>query len=433
MLQGVLARGTARVVKHLCPMSAARLVPLIIRADAWFVGFTNDVTIAIWVGYDNGDGGRRTLGHGQTGGKVALPMFEPIVQAAWELHAPKTALKGPSREAMRQLVALSIDPHTGDPAPAGSGRAFTEYLKRDPSGQINDTQFRIVSRAERYAYRGGYDEDDGPFQLRSRDYRHYGDNRPPIPFPTWRLGPREYPSWRGHPDDEDRLPRPPLRIRSRLFLAAAELSIDAMRSPVPLSSSPPAWPLARARPRRNSSWRTCPQPPVSDRTDQAAHGHLRRPTQRQARQFLDPAHSFDDWARSHPVQRRFLSLFPGFVEPALNQQTKLKLSVYQAEARFRLPRPAAALDISRYANVAFLEQIDPAVKHRPITAGDAVPNTDAAAAHNRPPDRRWCEDAKAICVQSRYMFEGKIPAGTRCQRAPRGEQKAHSGFHRVPE
>src|SRR5258706_9744575 len=131
---------------------------------------------------------------------------------------------------------------------------------------------------------------------------------------------------------------------------------------------------------------------------------------------------FEDWARS-PVQRRFLSLFPSFVEPTLNQQTKLKLSVYQAEARFRLPRSTAALDLSRYANIALLEQIDPAVKHRPITAADAIPNKDAGAAHNRPPDRRWCEDAKAICAQSRYMFEGKIPQGIQLANKLREESK----------
>ena len=34
--------------------------------DAWFVGFSNDVTIAVWVGYDNAKG-KRTLGHGQAG------------------------------------------------------------------------------------------------------------------------------------------------------------------------------------------------------------------------------------------------------------------------------------------------------------------------------------------------------------------------------
>jgi penicillin-binding protein 1A len=208
MLQGVLARGTAHTVKHLSPYVGGKTGTTDNWADAWFVGFTNDVTVAIWVGYDNGDGGRRTLGHGQTGAKVVLPMFEPIVQAAWELHAPRTALNGPSREAMHQLAILSIDPYTGDPAPAGSGRAFTEYLKRDPSGRIDDTQFRIVSRAESYA---------GPFQQWSYDNHRYGDNRPPLPFPTWRLGPREYPSWRGYPDDEDRLPRPPLRVDPDYF------------------------------------------------------------------------------------------------------------------------------------------------------------------------------------------------------------------------
>ena len=81
--------------------------------DAWFVGFSNDVTIAVWVGYDN-DRGRRTLGGGQTGGKVAVPIFEPIMQAVWKHHAPKTALRGPSPEAARQLVALPIDLHSGE-------------------------------------------------------------------------------------------------------------------------------------------------------------------------------------------------------------------------------------------------------------------------------------------------------------------------------
>ncbi|MCP3371185.1 penicillin-binding protein 1A [Bradyrhizobium cajani] len=208
LLQGVLARGTAHAVKHLSPYVGGKTGTTDNWADAWFVGFTNDVTVAIWVGYDNGDGGRRTLGRGQTGAKVALPMFEPIMQAAWELHAPRTALNGPSREAMRQLAALSIDPYTGNPAPAGSGRAFTEYLKRDPSGRIDNTQFRIVSRAESYA---------GPFQQWSDDNDSYGDSRPPFPFPSWRLGPREYPSWRGYPDDEDRLPQPPRRVDPDYF------------------------------------------------------------------------------------------------------------------------------------------------------------------------------------------------------------------------
>ena len=218
MLQGVLARGTARAVKHLSPYVGGKTGTTDDSADAWFVGFTNDVTVAIWVGYDNGDGERRTLGRGQTGGKVALPMFEPIMQAAWEVQAPKTALRGPSPDAMRQLVTLSIDPYTGDPAPAGSRHAFTEYLRRDASGRIGDTQFRIVSRADTYGRHRGDDGEDGePFQQWSHDSRLYGDNRSFFPFAPWRLVPRENPSWSGYPDDEDRLPRPPRRVDPDYF------------------------------------------------------------------------------------------------------------------------------------------------------------------------------------------------------------------------
>jgi hypothetical protein len=133
--------------------------------------------------------------------------------------------------------------------------------------------------------------------------------------------------------------------------------------------------------------------------------------------------AFEEWARLRPVQQRFLSLFPTFVEPTINEHAKLRLSIYLAEARFRLARPAAALDLSRYANIAFLERIDPAVKHRPITAADAIPNTDATATRSRPPGRRWCEETKAICIQSRYMFEGKIPAGIQLANKLREESK----------
>jgi len=206
-------------VKHLSPYVGGKTGTTDDSADAWFVGFSNDVTVAIWVGYDNGDGGRRTLGRGQTGAKVALPMFEPIMQAAWDVQAPKTALKGPSNDAMRQLVALSIDPYTGDPAEAGSRQAFTEYLRRDAAGRINDTQFRIVSRADTYGrHRGDDGEGGGPFQQWSLDGRpSHGDNRSFFPFAPWRSAPREQPSWRGYPDDADRLPQSPRRVDPDYF------------------------------------------------------------------------------------------------------------------------------------------------------------------------------------------------------------------------
>ena len=153
MLQGVVARGTAAQIRTLAPYVAGKTGTSDEENDAWFVGFTNEITIAVWVGYDNGEGKRRTLGNGQTGAKVALPIFEPIMQAAWAEYAPRTALKGPSSEAQRSLIAVSIDLVSGDRLPASAGRGFTEYFRRDRYGQIDDTQHKLISQEEMYAYR----------------------------------------------------------------------------------------------------------------------------------------------------------------------------------------------------------------------------------------------------------------------------------------
>ena len=83
MMQGVLARGTARSIAGLAPFVAGKTGTSDQENDAWFVGFTNDVTVAVWIGYDNAGGKRRTLGGGATGGAIAVPIFEPVMQAVW--------------------------------------------------------------------------------------------------------------------------------------------------------------------------------------------------------------------------------------------------------------------------------------------------------------------------------------------------------------
>ena len=174
MLQGVLARGTARAIGHLSPFVAGKTGTTDDELDAWFVGFTNDVTIAIWVGYDNADGNRKTLGRGQTGGRVALPMFEPILQSVWASYAPKTALAPPSKEAMRNLIAVRVDAYSGEVDEYGrqkpSAGGTMEYLKRDAAGRAVDTRYQVVSRSGDYdgnpysasRSRDGLDEDGTP-------------------------------------------------------------------------------------------------------------------------------------------------------------------------------------------------------------------------------------------------------------------------------
>jgi hypothetical protein len=127
---------------------------------------------------------------------------------------------------------------------------------------------------------------------------------------------------------------------------------------------------------------------------------------------------FEDWARAHPVQKEYLSLYPSYIEPMLTvtvdgvtKSFKNKLSMYVLEARFMLPKAPSAVELPRYASVSFLNGIDPAIKHQAITAADVIPAKDEEYAFNRHPARAWCSDAsQSVCIQSRYQLEGKLPS-----------------------
>jgi hypothetical protein len=128
---------------------------------------------------------------------------------------------------------------------------------------------------------------------------------------------------------------------------------------------------------------------------------------------------FEDWARARPAQRRLLSLYPDYVEPTINVSVhgvtkpyKEKLHVYVAEARFLVERAPEGLDLSRYASLAFLERIDPAIRHRALPPGEVAPLKDPDERHNQHPGRPWC-GAGAACIASTYQLEGKLPMGIR--------------------
>src|SRR6516162_4498291 len=133
---------------------------------------------------------------------------------------------------------------------------------------------------------------------------------------------------------------------------------------------------------------------------------------------------FAAWASSHPIEKKFLALFPSYVEPVIDSDAAdgtdkatekpytEKLYMYVAQARFVLAKAPAAIDLSRYVTLPFLEKIDPAIKHKLISAADATAFKDKAGTGNDNPDRKWCTGpATSICIQSTYKFEGKIPMG----------------------
>ncbi len=190
ILQGVVARGTARAIAALSPYVAGKTGTTEDSVDGWFIGFTNDVTIAVWVGYDNGNGKRRSLGPSEDGARVALPIFQPIIEAVWADHiAPKVPLNGPSAAARRDLADIPIDYMTGDPVNSGG---FIEHFRRSPNGQVADTQYQLVSREDAY-YQSQWGNNAQVF------WGGAGDNEGRSYFPNqgWQpLPPQQPPPWR---------------------------------------------------------------------------------------------------------------------------------------------------------------------------------------------------------------------------------------------
>jgi penicillin-binding protein 1A len=78
MMQGVVQRGTATVVSALGRPVAGKTGTTNDVLDAWFVGFTPDLAIAVWVGFDR----PRTLGPREQGGTTAAPIFLDFARAA---------------------------------------------------------------------------------------------------------------------------------------------------------------------------------------------------------------------------------------------------------------------------------------------------------------------------------------------------------------
>jgi penicillin-binding protein 1A len=75
VMRGTVDRGTAFEAHSLPPPIAGKTGTTNGYTDAWFIGFTPEYTMAVWVGYDDPS---RSLGGGATGAEVALPIWIDI-------------------------------------------------------------------------------------------------------------------------------------------------------------------------------------------------------------------------------------------------------------------------------------------------------------------------------------------------------------------
>ncbi|GAA0589822.1 penicillin-binding protein 1A [Paenochrobactrum glaciei] len=119
MMEGVVARGTARVLQDLKRPVAGKTGTTNDEKDAWFVGFTPDLVVGVYVGYDN----PTPLGRGSTGGALAVPIFKNFMEQAM-VGKPKSEFRVPEG-----MMMIPINRRTGMRTASGSGDAFMEAFK----------------------------------------------------------------------------------------------------------------------------------------------------------------------------------------------------------------------------------------------------------------------------------------------------------------
>ena len=171
MLEGAVARGTAVRMKALTGYVGGKTGTTENENDTWFAGFTSDVTVLVWVGYDNA-GGKRTLGQGATGGSVAVPIAEQIFQASWQsIRRRKRCCRRRRPKPQRRMKALPIDVATGNRS-SGAG-AFMEYFRLDDRGRPLEMQHALVDRRHAIAAESEPREPREP-----REARASADDRP---------------------------------------------------------------------------------------------------------------------------------------------------------------------------------------------------------------------------------------------------------------
>ncbi|MCB1885831.1 MAG: penicillin-binding protein 1A [Geminicoccaceae bacterium] len=80
ILEGVVERGTAKAASRIGKPLAGKTGTTNDSKDAWFVGFSPDLAVGVYVGFDRPE----SLGRKATGGTVALPIWIDVMRAALE-------------------------------------------------------------------------------------------------------------------------------------------------------------------------------------------------------------------------------------------------------------------------------------------------------------------------------------------------------------
>jgi len=140
-------RGTGKKLRDLGVPLAGKTGTTNNNFDAWFIGFSSNLVIGVYIGFDNPE----TLGRYETGSKAALPIFKNFIKKALyrddfrEFSIPKNIYFAP------------INYHTGERTSFDDSKSIIEAFKakevnttQNDDFDINDSYDRMVKFRQFY-------------------------------------------------------------------------------------------------------------------------------------------------------------------------------------------------------------------------------------------------------------------------------------------
>ncbi|MFN3464321.1 MAG: penicillin-binding protein 1A [Terricaulis sp.] len=133
MAEGVVQRGTATTVNSLGFPLGGKTGTTNDYKDAWFIGFSPDLVVGVWAGFDT----PRDMGEGETGGRISAPIFRDFMREALR-DTPPTPFRIPAGARL-----VRIDYLTGGLPNASTTQTILEAFRpgTEPTRDVTSSPF----------------------------------------------------------------------------------------------------------------------------------------------------------------------------------------------------------------------------------------------------------------------------------------------------
>lgn len=122
IMEGVISDGTARGISSFGAPAAGKTGTTDQNVDAWFIGYTPELTTCVWIGHDR----NTSLGTSETGGLAAAPIWLDFMNQTKATYPATGGFPVPPG-----IVMLPMDNATGKPGTKVGGSVTLEAFRED--------------------------------------------------------------------------------------------------------------------------------------------------------------------------------------------------------------------------------------------------------------------------------------------------------------